>query len=75
LTKRRVIYQVKNNKGKNEIIAKVIEFVRQSGGLEYAIGQMNTYADEALAILRSFAPSPSRTSLELLITYTIEREK
>jgi octaprenyl-diphosphate synthase len=75
LTKRRVIYQVRNNKGKNEIVAKVIDFVRQSGGLEYAIGQMNQYADEALAILHSFAPSPSRTSLEQLISYTIEREK
>lgn len=75
LTKRRIIYQVKNNKGRNEIVTKVIDFVRQSGGLEYAIDQMNRYADEAVAILHSFAPSPSRTSLELLISYTIEREK
>lgn len=75
LTKRRMIYHVKNNKGRNEVVAKVIDFVRASGGLAYAIEQMNQYADEALAILRSFAPSPSRTSLEMLITYTIEREK
>ncbi|GEO03952.1 polyprenyl synthetase [Adhaeribacter aerolatus] len=75
LTKRQMIYHVKNNNGKNEVVAKVIQFVRQSGGLEYAINQMNKYAEEALQILRSFQPSPSRTSLEQLISYTIEREK
>ncbi|PIQ20769.1 MAG: polyprenyl synthetase [Cytophagales bacterium CG18_big_fil_WC_8_21_14_2_50_42_9] len=75
LTKRQIIYNVKNNNGKNEVVAKVIDFVKKSGGLEYAIQQMNQYADEALQILRSFQPSPSRTSLEQLIAYTIEREK
>jgi len=75
LTKRQMIYNVKNNHGKNEVVAKVIEFVKKSGGLEYAIQQMNQYANEALQILRSFQPSPSRTSLEQLIAYTIEREK
>lgn len=75
LTKRQMIYNVKNNKGKNEIITKVIDFVKKSGGLDYAITQMNQYADEALQILSSFRPSPSRTSLEQLIAFTIEREK
>jgi len=75
LTKRQMIYNVKNNNGKNEVVTKVIDFVKQSGGLEYAIQQMNQYAQEALQILKSFPPSPSRTSLEQLIIYTIEREK
>jgi len=74
-TKRQMIYHVKNNNGKNEVVAKVIEFVKKSGGLDYAIGQMNAYAEEALQILQSFQSSPSRTSLEQLISYTIEREK
>ncbi|WP_026463798.1 polyprenyl synthetase family protein [Adhaeribacter aquaticus] len=74
-TKRQMIYNVKNNKGKNEIINKVIDFVKKSGGLDYAIDQMHKYADEALQILNSFSPSPSRTSLEQLISYTIDREK
>lgn len=75
LTKRQMIYNVKNNNGKNEVVAKVIDFVKKSGGLDYAISQMNTYAGEALQILQSFDPSPTRTSLEQLISYTIEREK
>jgi octaprenyl-diphosphate synthase len=75
LTKRQIIYYVKNNSGKNEVVAKVIDFVKKSGGMNYAIDQMNAYAAEALQILHSFSPSPSRTSLEQLIMYTIEREK
>jgi len=75
LTKRQMIYNVKNNNGKSEIIIKVIDFVKKSGGLTYATAQMNQYANEALQILRSFQPSPARTSLEQLIVYTMEREK
>ena len=75
LTKRRVIYNVKNNDGRKDRVQAVIEFVKKSGGLEYAIGVMQKYRDEALTILRTFPDSPSRSSLEQLINYTIEREK
>lgn len=74
-TRRKIIYAVKNNNGNNAKVADVIAFVKQAGGLDYAIGRMNAYHAEALSILRTFAPSPSRTSLEQLITYTVEREK
>jgi octaprenyl-diphosphate synthase len=69
-----VIYNVKNNDGRKDRVQQVIEFVRQTGGLEYAIQTMQRYRDEALTILRTFPASPSRTSLEQLINYTIERE-
>ncbi|MGV3539052.1 MAG: polyprenyl synthetase family protein [Rufibacter sp.] len=75
LTKRRIIYNVKNNNGKAERINAVIDFVKKSGGLDYSIQVMNAYHQEALQILHTFAPSPSRDSLEQLIRYTIEREK
>jgi octaprenyl-diphosphate synthase len=75
LTKRKMIYLVKNNNGKSERVSQVIEFVKKSGGLDYAIQRMNQYYQEALEILHTFEPSPSRTSLEQLLAYTIEREK
>lgn len=75
LTKRKVIYKVKNNNGDSKRINQVIDFVKKSGGLEYAIGVMNRYHAEALEILHTFPDSPSRQSLEQLIRYTIEREK
>ncbi|SHJ02698.1 octaprenyl-diphosphate synthase [Hymenobacter daecheongensis DSM 21074] len=75
LTKRRIIYNVKNNDGRKDRVQAVIEFVKQSGGLDYAIRTMKNYRDEALTLLRTFPESPSRQSLEQLINYTIEREK
>jgi len=75
LTKRKMIYLVKNNDGKNDRVAQVIDFVKKSGGLDYAIQRMNQFYREALEILQTFEPSPSRTSLEQLLAYTIEREK
>ncbi|MCR5889396.1 polyprenyl synthetase family protein [Hymenobacter sp. J193] len=75
LTKRRVIFNVKNNEGRKDRVQQVIDFVKQSGGLDYAIRTMERYRDEALDILRTFPASSSRTSLEQLINYTIEREK
>ncbi|MBC6611814.1 polyprenyl synthetase family protein [Hymenobacter sp. BT507] len=73
LTKRRVIYNVKNNDGRKDRIQAVIDFVKQSGGLDYAIQTMQRYRDEALQLLYTFPASPARTSLEQLINYTIER--
>lgn len=75
LTKRRVIYNVKNNNGKADRINAVIDFVKKSGGLEYSIQCMNNLHAEALQLLHTFPASPSRDSLEQLIRYTIEREK
>ncbi|AMJ65093.1 polyprenyl synthetase family protein [Hymenobacter sp. PAMC 26628] len=75
LEKRRMIFNVKNNGGHRERVQQVIEFVKQSGGLDYAIATMEKYRDEAIEILHTFPESASRTSLEQLINYTIEREK
>ncbi|ALI97816.1 polyprenyl synthetase family protein [Rufibacter tibetensis] len=75
LTKRRVIYNVKNNNGKADRINAVIDFVKKSGGLEYSIHCMNNLHADALQLLHTFPASASRDSLEQLIRYTIEREK
>lgn len=75
LTKRKMIFNVKNNEGRSERVTEVINFVKKTGGLDYAISRMNQFYQEALQILHTFEPSPSRTSLEQLLAYTIEREK
>jgi len=75
LTKRRIIFNVQNNDGRKDRVQAVIDFVKQSGGLDYAVRRMQAYRDEALQLLYTFPESPARTSLEQLINYTIEREK
>jgi octaprenyl-diphosphate synthase len=54
----------------------VIDFVKSTGGLQYANKRMNDYANEAkVLLLQQFPESSYRKSLEDLISYTIERNK
>lgn len=73
--KRRMIDIIKNQSDKPRKVTEVIEFVKKSGGIEYATQVMQTYHTEALQILNSFPHSVYKTSLEQLVTFTIERTK
>jgi len=66
---------IKNHSENTKKVNEVIQFVKGKGGLEYAESVMNTYHSEAIKILNEFPPSPSRTSLEQLVQYTIDRTK
>ncbi len=74
MEKRRIISIVKNDSEKPKKVKEVIEFVKRSGGIEYAHGVMNTYYQDALRILNEFPDSPYRTSLSQLVQFTIERK-
>ena len=56
-------------------VREVIDFVKASGGIEYAKDAMESYFREALDILESFGDSPYKNSLRDLVNYTIQREK
>ena len=73
--KRRIINIVKNKSHVSSKVNEVIEFVRQSGGLEYAIKVMQEYKEEALSLLSEFPDSEYRASLSSMVSYTISREK
>jgi octaprenyl-diphosphate synthase len=57
------------------IILLVIDFVKDSGGIEYAEGVMEKYFNEALEILQTFEDSAYKESLNNLVQYTILRNK
>jgi octaprenyl-diphosphate synthase len=73
LEKRKIISIVKNESEKPKKVKEVIAYVKQSGGIEYAIGKMNHYHQEAMKILHSLPASDYRKSLESLVQFTIER--
>jgi len=73
MEKRRIISIVKNESEKPRKVKEVIAYVKQSGGIEYAVGKMNQYHQEALAILKCFPDSPYRQSLRDLVQFTIDR--
>ncbi|WP_062056152.1 polyprenyl synthetase family protein [Aquimarina longa] len=73
--KKWLINSVKNHNKDKKRVKKVIEFVKISGGLEYAIKIMHQYKDEALSILSEYPDSDYKSSLELMVHYVIDRKK
>jgi octaprenyl-diphosphate synthase len=73
--RRRVIKIVKKDNNNEKKIKEVIDFVIQSGGLEYATEKMLAYRDEALEILADFPAGEAKNSLKNLVLYTTERTK
>jgi octaprenyl-diphosphate synthase len=73
--RKKMINLVKNHNDDPAKIAQIISYVNLTGGLQYAEKQMKIFQDEAFAILHTFPPSDSRSSLEQLVRFTTERNK
>ncbi|MDY3528972.1 polyprenyl synthetase family protein [Riemerella anatipestifer] len=55
-------------------VKELIDFVKHSGGLDYAIGVMKDFQQKAKDILEEFPDSEAKTSLNLMLDYVIERK-
>ena len=73
--KNRIKRIVKNNNHKRQSIQTVIDFVKESGGIEYANQVMKQFVDDALKILNEFEDSVYKESLQQMVEYTISRNK
>jgi len=73
--KRWLINSVKNHNKDRKRVKEVIAFVKEKGGLEYAIEQMKDYQRRALELLATYPESEYRSSLELMVNYVIDRKK
>lgn len=73
--RRRIIKLIKNHNTNKRKVAEVIEFVRNSGGMEYATQVMHRYRQEAFELLRQLPDSDARDSLERLVNYVVDRKK
>jgi octaprenyl-diphosphate synthase len=74
LEKRRIIGIVRNNSEDAKKVKQVIDFVKKSGGIEYANQKMKVYFDQAMTLLETMPPSEYKTSLVDLVKFTIERK-
>ncbi|MFT5737380.1 MAG: octaprenyl-diphosphate synthase [Maribacter sp.] len=70
-----VINSIKNHNKDKTRVKEVISFVKNKGGLEYAVAKMLSYRDEALGLLKSYPESEYRSALELMVNYVVERDK
>ncbi len=73
--KNKIINTIKRYNDKPEKVAEVIDFVRKSGGLEYAHKVMMNFREEAFEILKTMPDCPARDSLEQLVIFVTERKK
>ncbi|HEY9561750.1 MAG TPA: polyprenyl synthetase family protein [Anseongella sp.] len=73
--RKRMISIVKNHAEESGRVQEVIEFVKTSGGLQYATEVMNRFQEEAFGLLHQFPVSGNRDSLEQLVRFTTERKK
>ena len=73
-TRREIVYIVKNENTKKAKIDYVTNLVSKAGGIDYTVGKMNQYKQEALAILHDFPPSPIRDGFEDLVNFVTDRK-
>lgn len=73
--KRYMINLVKNHSEETGKVKEVIEFVKNSGGMQYATEKMYAFQEEAFSILRTFPENNFRTGLEQLVNFTTQRKK
>ncbi|MEL6392259.1 MAG: polyprenyl synthetase family protein [Bacteroidota bacterium] len=73
--RREILNIVKRYNDDPKRVAEVIDFVRNSGGMEYARQVMFRYRDEAFEILHHFPDGDARQSLEQLVNFVVDRKK
>ncbi len=73
--KKWLINSIKNHNKDSKRVKEVILFVKNNGGLDYAIDKMNQFQEKALKLLDNFPDSDYKKSLILMVNYVIDRKK
>ncbi len=69
-----IINTVKKHNKKKVRVKELIAFVKENGGIDYTISQMNSYKSKAITILNNYPESPYKKSLLQMIDYVVERK-
>ncbi|EKU90915.1 polyprenyl synthetase family protein [Bacteroides oleiciplenus] len=70
-----IAMKVKEGTATSDEIARLIEFAKQQGGIEYATQAMLAYKKKALLLLASLPDSDVKIGLTAYLDYVIDREK
>ncbi|MEY2963892.1 MAG: hypothetical protein RL754_1153 [Bacteroidota bacterium] len=70
-----IITTIKRHHDRPKKVREVVDFVRNSGGIDYARGKMETHLSNAKSILYTFPKGEARTAMEQLINYIGIRKK
>ncbi|NLR94137.1 polyprenyl synthetase family protein [Flammeovirga agarivorans] len=74
LKKKEIIFKIKTQNTNQKVVREIIEFVKSSGGLEYAEKTMHEYIKQGRDILDELPDSEYKAALHQLITYVVERK-
>jgi len=70
-----IVNSVKNHNKDKKRVKEVIAFVKNNGGLDYAVAKMKQFQKEALLLLSGYPESEFKSSLILMVNYVIDRKK
>jgi len=70
-----VINSIKNHNKNKKRVKEVIAFVKEKGGLDYAVSKMLQYRNEALELLDTYQDSEYKNALQLMVNYVVDRKK
>ena len=70
-----IAIRVKEGTATPDEIARLIGFIKENGGIEYAVHTMNLYKQKAFALLASLPDSDVCAALRAYLDYVVDREK
>lgn len=70
-----VINSIKNHNKNPKRVKAVIAFVKQQGGLDYAVSKMKDFQKKALELISHYPESDYKEALILMVNYVIDRNK
>ena len=70
-----IAIRVKEGTATPDEIARLIGFIKENGGIEYAVHTMNLYKQKAFGLLASLPDSDVCAALRAYLDYVVDREK
>ena len=70
-----LINSIKNHNKDKKRVKEVIAYVKEKGGLDYAVSKMMQFKDEALDLLNNYPDSDYKAALMLMVNYVVDRKK
>lgn len=74
-TVKEIAYKVKEGTANPDEIARLIAFIKENGGIEYAIRTMNEYRRKAFEMLATLPDSDVCVALRTYLDYVVNRDK
>ena len=70
-----IVNSIKRYNKDQDRIKKLIELVKDKGGLDYAVEKMKYFQNEALDLIKDYPESEYKQALVMMVNYVIDRNK